>query len=69
MFTKKSSPSEENSNVDAKILTAHILYTRTTPQVYLESSPNLRWSFFAKRSRQQVFQKRFIPDALLGSKI
>ena len=38
MFIKKSSPSEETFNADAKILITHILCTRATPEAYLEPS-------------------------------
>ena len=38
MFTKKNTPSEENFNGYAKILMAHMLYRRTTPEAYLKKS-------------------------------
>ena len=63
MFTKRSISSEENFNGHAKILITHILYRRTTPEADLEPSTDLRWSLFAKRSRQQFFQKLSTPDA------
>ena len=56
-------------NGHAKILITHILYRRTTPEAYLEHPvAHLQWSLFAKRSRQQFFQKLSTPDACLSSK-
>ena len=66
LFTKKSTPSEENFNGYAKILITRILYRRKTPDAYLEPSRASTVELFCKEKPSAIFSKTLYPRCSTG---
>ena len=66
MFTKKSTPSARNFNVYTKILITRIMYTRTTPEAYLEPSRTSTMEDFSKKKPLVTFSKTLYPRFSTG---
>ena len=66
IFTKRSTPSEENFNDYAKILITPILYKRTTTEAYLEPGRTSTMELFLQKKPSAAFSKMLYRRCLTG---
>ena len=64
IFTKKSTPPKEKFNIYANIRVTHILYTRTTPEAYLEPNSTSTTELFLQKEAVSIFFKNALSQML-----